>query len=137
MRQSVEHTGEAVVSEAFQEGLRQVMMDLRKLPGVAAVGVIRRDGILIDELLPRSVDAGIVAAMAAAIVGTAEMAIDELHQGTFRQSIVECQDGMIISMGAGEEALLVALLKPNVNLGLVLMTMEEQASRVGGILATR
>ncbi len=133
----MEHPDETVVSGALQEGLRQVMMDLRKLPGVAAVGIARRDGILIEELLPRSVDAGVVAAMAAAIVGTAEMAIVELHQGTFRQSIVECQNGMIISMGAGEEALLVSLLKPNVNLGLVLMTMEEQAVKVGEILAAR
>ncbi len=111
------------------------MTDIRKVPGVTAVGIVRRDGIVIDELLPRSVDARKVGAMAATIVGTAEKVVEELRQGAFQQYVIEAEEGKIVSLGAGSEALLVALVKPNANLGLALMTMEEKASQVGGILA--
>ncbi len=122
--------------QRLREGLDGVLTEIRKVPGIMAVGIIRRDGIVIDELLPRSVDARKVGAMAATIVGTAEMVVQELNQGIFQQSIIESEKGKIVSLGAGEQALLVALVKPKANLGLALVTMEEQASKVGGILGT-
>ncbi len=118
-----------------QQSLQAAMMDLRKVPGVTAVGIVRRDGFIIDDMLPHSLDRRQLAAMAAAIVGTAEMALDELGHGTFRESVVEAEGGKIISMGAGPEALLVAVVRADANLGLTLVTMEEQATKVGDILA--
>jgi predicted regulator of Ras-like GTPase activity (Roadblock/LC7/MglB family) len=113
----------------------KVMAELRQVPGITAVAIIRRDGIVIDHLLPKSVDAKKVAAMAAAIVGTSEMAATELQHARFEQSIVEAENGKIISVGAGEDALLVVLVEPRANLGLTLMTVEKQASRLGDFLA--
>ncbi len=122
--------------QRLQKDLDDVMTEIRKVPGVTAAGIVRRDGIVINDLLPQSVDARKVGAMAATIVGTAEMVVQELSQGTFQQSIIESDNGKIISIGAGDEAILVALVKPGANLGLALMTMEKQASRVGDFLAT-
>lgn len=127
---------EVSIVQRLREDLDGVMTEIRKVPGVTAVGIVRRDGIVIDELLPRSVDARKVGAMAATIVGTAEMVVQELSQGTFQQSIIESENGKIISIGAGVEAILVALVKPEANLGLALMTMEKQASKVSDFLAT-
>lgn len=110
------------------------MARVRKIPGVTAVGVVRRDGIVIDELFPKSTDARRVGAMAATIVGTSEMAVEELNRGTFEKSIVEAEQGKIIALGAGSEAILIALVKTETNLGLALMQMGEQAQRVGEIL---
>lgn len=118
-----------------RQTLQEAMMALRKVPGVTAVGIVRRDGIVVDDLLPHSLDRRQLAAMAAALVGTAEMALTELDHGTFRESVVEAEEGTIISMGAGPEALLVALARADVNLGLALVAMEEQAAKVGDILA--
>jgi predicted regulator of Ras-like GTPase activity (Roadblock/LC7/MglB family) len=119
----------------FLPQLQKVMMELRQVPGIAAVAIVRRDGIVIDHLLPRTVDARKVAAMAAAIVGTSEMAAEELQHARFEESIVESEGGKIISVGAGKDALLVVLVEPGANLGLALMAVEKQASRVGEILA--
>lgn len=115
--------------------LQQALQSVRKVPGVTAVGIVRRDGVIIDDLLPRSLDRRQLAAMAAAIVGTAEMALDELEHGTFHESVVEAEGGKIISMNAGAEAIMVAVVRADANLGLALVTMEEQATKVGGILA--
>ncbi len=126
---------EAVRLERLRQDLQQTLTDLRKLPGVTAAGIIRRDGVVIDGILPRSMNTKKLAAMAAAVVGTAEVATRELYDGVFQRSIMEAEGGKFISVGAGEGALLVALTKPTVNLGLTLMTMEEKASKVGEILA--
>lgn len=95
---------------------------------------MRRDGLVITHTLPEGVDPKIVAAMTAAIVGTSEMATVQLSQGHFERAIVESDNGKLLSVGAGEEALLVALVYRDANLGLVLMAMEKAARQVDVIL---
>jgi predicted regulator of Ras-like GTPase activity (Roadblock/LC7/MglB family) len=68
--------------------------------------------------------------MTAAIVGTSEMATIQLAQGRFQRAIIESDEGKLLSTGAGEEALLVTLVYPDANLGLVLMAMERTAKRI-------
>ncbi|MFQ5838206.1 MAG: roadblock/LC7 domain-containing protein [Thermoplasmata archaeon] len=121
--------------EHLMSDLQKAMKAVRQVPGITAVAIVRRDGIVIDHLLPKPVDARLVAAMTAAIVGTSEMATEELYHGKFLQSIVESEKGKVISVGAGDEALVVALVEPATNLGLALMTIEKQAAKVGDILA--
>lgn len=108
------------------------LMELRKVPGVLAVALVSRDGVVVDDLLPKTVDAKKLAALSAALVGTAETALKEFGRGTFNHSVVEAQEGKILSMGAGEDNLLVALVKPGSNVGLTLMTMSKHASKFDG-----
>src|SRR5438445_12083513 len=75
-----------------------------------------------------------VAAMTAAIVGTSERATIQLAQGRFVRAIIESDHGKLLSLGAGEEALLVALVYDDANLGLVLMAMERAAKQVERIM---
>src|SRR5438094_758487 len=114
--------------------LQSVLAELRRLPGILGVTIARRDGILIAHSLPNGVDPKIVAAMTAAIVGTSEMATIQLAQGRFVRAIVESDHGKLLSLGAGEEALLVALVYDDANLGLVLMALERAAKQVERIL---
>ena len=114
--------------------LQTVLAELRRLPGILGVTIARRDGILIAHSLPKNMDPKKIAAMAAAIVGTSEMATIQLSQGRFVRAIVESEQGKLLSLGAGEEALLVALVYDDANLGLVLMAMERAAKQVEEIL---
>src|SRR5437773_1753220 len=114
--------------------LQSVLAELRRLPGILGVTIARRDGILIAHSLPKTMDPKKVAAMAAAIVGTAEMATIQLAQGRFVRAIVESDHGKLLSLGAGEEALLVALVYDDANLGLVLIALERAAKQVERIL---
>jgi len=108
--------------------------DLAHVTDIKAAAVVRRDGLVITHTLPDGVDPQIVAAMTAAIVGTSEMATIQLSQGRFERAIIESDEGKLLSVGAGEEALLVALVYKDANLGLVLMAMEKTARTVDVIL---
>src|SRR3990170_348711 len=118
--------------------LDAIIEELASVTDIRAAAVVRRDGLIITHTLPDGVDPKIVAAMTAAIVGTSEMATIQLAQGRFERAIIESDDGKLLSMGAGEEALLVALVYQDANLGLVLMAMEqtakviEESLRAGG-----
>src|SRR5439155_1273108 len=114
--------------------LQTVLAELRRLPGILGVTIARRDGILIAHSPPKYMDPKNVAAMTAAIVGTSEMATIQLSQGRFVRAIVESDHGKLLSLGAGEEALLVALVYDDANLGLVLMAMERAAKQVERIM---
>src|SRR3989442_632516 len=114
--------------------LQAILTELRRLPAVLGATIARRDGILIAHALPKRMDPKNVAAMTAAIVGTSEMATIQLAQGRFVRAIIESDEGKLLSLGAGEEALLVALVYDDANLGLVLLAMERAAKQVETIL---
>lgn len=116
------------------ELLEGTLEELSHLSDIKAAAVVRRDGLVITHTLPDGVDPKVVAAMTAAIVGTSEMATVQLAQGRFERAIVESDEGKLLSVGAGEEALLVALVYKDANLGLVLMGMERAARLVDEIL---
>jgi len=121
------------VTDVWQR-LEAAMDDLAHVTDIKAAAVVRRDGLVITHTLPDGVDPRIVAAMTAAIVGTSEMATIQLSQGRFERAIIESDEGKLLSLGAGEEALLVALVYKDANLGLVLMAMEKTARLVDVIL---
>lgn len=114
--------------------LEETIDELSHVTDIKSAAVVRRDGLVVTHTLPEGVDPRIVAAMTAAIVGTSEMATVQLAQGRFVRAIVESDDGKLLSLGAGEEAILVALVYDDANLGLVLMAMERAAKRVEDIL---
>ncbi len=66
--------------------------------------------------------------MAASIIGTSEMAVGEMEQGGFREVIVESDEGTVLGIGAGEEAILVVLVRRDANLGLILLNMKKCAA---------
>jgi len=116
------------------ERIAETIDELSHLSDIKSAAVVRRDGLVVTHTLPDGVDPRIVAAMTAAIVGTSEMATVQLSQGRFIRAIVESEEGKLLSLGAGEEALLVALVYDDANLGLVLMAMERAAKEVEEIL---
>jgi len=116
------------------ERIEETIDELSHLTDIKSAAVVRRDGLVVTHTLPDGVDPKIVAAMTAAIVGTSEMATIQLSQGRFGRAIVESEEGKLLSLGAGEEAFLVALVYDDANLGLVLMAMERAAKQVEEIL---
>ena len=75
-----------------------------------------------------------IAAMAAAIVGTSEMAAIEMGLGLFNQSIVDTHIGKMMATGAGEEAILVTMLRNEANMGLIHLSVDRAVQSIAGIL---
>ncbi|MFA5895578.1 MAG: roadblock/LC7 domain-containing protein [Thermoplasmata archaeon] len=114
--------------------LQAVLQELRRIPDILAVAIARRDGLLIAHALPKSMDPKRIAAMAASIVGTSEMAAEEMGQGGFLQSIVDSVNSKMLATGAGEEAILVTMVRTDANMGLVLISVEKAIQTIATIL---
>ncbi len=111
-----------------------ILGSLESLSDIQAAGIVRRDGLMIASSLPKEMDARTIAAMTAAIVGTAETCTAELHLGRFLQVIIEAEKGKLIATGAGGEAILFCLVSASGNLGLVLLEMGRAAQQVSSQL---
>jgi len=115
--------------------LQTVLAELRRLPDILGVTIPRRDGILIAHALPKVMDPKKIAAMAAAIVGTSEMAAVEMGLGSVTQSIVDTHIGKMMATGAGEEAILVTMLRNEANMGLILLSVDKAVHSIAEILS--
>jgi predicted regulator of Ras-like GTPase activity (Roadblock/LC7/MglB family) len=115
---------------AEKKELEDVLKELEKIGDIIGSAIVRRDGLLIASSLPSEVNARAVAAMAAAIVGTSETSTKELEIGEFQQVVVNASEGQYVAIGAGEEAILIALLRKNANIGLILLEMEKAAKKI-------
>ncbi|MEM0437733.1 MAG: roadblock/LC7 domain-containing protein [Candidatus Micrarchaeia archaeon] len=117
-----------------RQELEAVLADLRKVGDVDATAIVRRDGLMVASDMPNYVDARTIAAMTAALVGTAETSSGELKLGTFGQVIVESGEGKLVATGAGDLAIIACLVSKNANLGLVLLSMDKASKKVAQII---
>ncbi len=120
--------------DAIHPKLVAVLQDLRRIPDVIAVALARRDGLLIAHVLPKSMDPKRIAAMAASIVGTSEMAAGEMGLGSFFQSIVDSGGGKMLATGAGEEGILITIVRTDANMGLVLLSVGRAVQAISDLL---
>src|SRR5256886_7244435 len=114
--------------------LQAVLAELRRLPGILGATIARRDGILIAHSLPKNMDPKKIAAMAAAIVGTSEMAAIEMGLGLFNQSIVDTHIGKMMATGAAAEAILVTMLRNEPNMSPIHLIVDRAVQSIAGIL---
>ena len=116
------------------EKLMTILKNLRHEGDIEGSSVISRDGLIIASDVLQDVDTKTFAAMSAAMTGAAETASSELKRGNPEQIIVDSKPGSIIAIGAGKKAILVCLIKPKANLGLVLLNMNKESKKITGIL---
>jgi len=120
-----------------KEQIELILADLRKAGDIEASAVVRRDGLMISSDLPARVESRTVAAMTAALVGTAETFSGELKRGTFQEVMVDSEKGKIVAIGAGRLAILVCLMRQEGNLGYVLLSMERAAKAIESVLSEK
>ncbi|KYC52861.1 MAG: Roadblock/LC7 domain protein [Candidatus Methanofastidiosum methylothiophilum] len=101
---------------------------------VQASAVVSTDGLIIASELPQDVEEDRVAAMSAAMLSLGERTSKELMKGSLEQVFVKGQDGYILLMGAGDEAVLTALAKKDAKLGLVFLDMKRAADKISEVI---
>ena len=117
-----------------KEKLTKILEELDAIGDVVGSAVISTDGLCIASNIKEGTDVDIFAAMSAAMQGAAETAVSELKQGNLRQIIVDADEGKIITISAGENAILVILAKPDINLGLVLLELGKASGKILDVL---
>ncbi len=108
--------------------LNKTLSNLHTDSSIEASAIVSRNGILVTSNAPG--DARVFAAMAATVLGAAEITAEGLDREVPKRMIVESRHGRLIIMGAGRKMLLVALVKPNANLGMLLMQLDATVGEI-------
>jgi len=125
------------VPSATLQRIGEVLGTLRRLPGVEGAAVARRDGVMVSQLLPRTSDPRRVASISAGLVGTSDMAAEEIGRREASHTIIATLEGDIVARKVGEEHVLTVILRPEANLGLVLLHIGRASEELKLILNPR
>jgi len=90
---------------------------------VEASAVVSVDGLIIASALPSDATEDRVAAMSAAMLSLGERIAMELGRGALEQVYVKGDQGYVILMSVGDEAVLTVLAHSRAKLGLVFLEM--------------
>jgi predicted regulator of Ras-like GTPase activity (Roadblock/LC7/MglB family) len=101
---------------------------------VEAAAVVTADGLPMASALPPEVEEDRLAAMSAALITLGERAADNLGKGGLAQVFVEGEDGYVVLMAAGYDAVLVCVTTKGTKVGLVLFELRRAAERIADIM---
>lgn len=100
------------------------LRDLRvSTPDIEASAIVSVDGLVIASDLPADVEEDRVSAMSAAMISLGERIASELGRGKLDQVYVRGDNGYVVLMSVGEEAVLTSLARQDAKLGLVFLDM--------------
>lgn len=117
----------------------QLMVDrLRDLqassPDIEASAVVSVEGLIIASALQQDVEEDRVSAMSAAMLSLGERIASELGRGSLNQVYIRGENGYVILMAVGEEAVLTTLARRQAKLGLILLDMRRAAESLTKLL---
>ena len=129
--------------QRFKEGtmsridhLNQVLADLQAISGdIEACAVVSVDGLIMASNLPRGLEEDSVAAMSAVMLSMGERTALELERGTAEQLFVKGDAGYVVTMRAGDDAVLLVMARKVAKLGLVFLDLSRAALKVQHLLA--
>ncbi|MBU7016176.1 MAG: roadblock/LC7 domain-containing protein [Theionarchaea archaeon] len=115
--------------------LTDLLKDLEATtPDIEASAVVSVDGLMIASALPQDVEEDRVAAMSAAMLSLGERTAKELARGDLSEVYVKGENGYVLLMAAGENAVLTALAREGAKLGLVFLDMKRTAEEVATLV---
>jgi Uncharacterized distant relative of homeotic protein bithoraxoid len=114
--------------------IREFTTALRRRPGVEAVIVSGRDGLLIEGAVGDALDLQDLAARVPSFVTEAAGLGDASRLGDFVTGILEHDKGYAIISSIGNDALLTVLTSKSVELGSLLFDVRSQRSSIGSLV---
>ena len=111
------------------------LRDLRVItPDIEASAVVSVDGLTIASDLPADVEEDRVSAMSAAMLSLGERIASELGRGVLDQVYIRGNEGYVILMSIGDDAVLTALARKGAKLGLIFLDMRRAAADLRALL---
>jgi predicted regulator of Ras-like GTPase activity (Roadblock/LC7/MglB family) len=115
------------------EGINKELAKFETVNGILGLAVVDENGLTIISRLQRSVDERKFGAMAATIHGAMETAIIPFREDLLNL-IIEYTDSQIIIMSFKTKIVLVVLIEMEVDLGFMLLEMEEILKNINSII---
>ena len=113
--------------------IRDVVAALHERDGVDAVLVVGSDGLVIDSRARGDVDGeGVAALLPTAVRGVADLGAAG-HRGAFTTGVLEFDGGLALIATLTDEAVLIILVAPGVNVGTLLFDIQRHRSALAGL----
>jgi uncharacterized protein len=116
----------------------QMIARLRDLaassPDVEASAVVSVDGLTMASALPPQVEEDRVAAMSAAMLSLGERIANELGRGNLDQVYIKGENGYVVLMSVGNDAVLTVLARQQAKLGLLFLDMRRATEDLAALL---
>lgn len=117
------------------ERLTYLLNDLEgAAPDIEASAVVSVDGLMIVSALPQDMEKDRVATMSAAMLSLGERTARELARGGLSEVYVKGENGYVILMASGENAVLTAMAREDAKLKLVFLDMKRTAEEVAKLV---
>jgi len=114
--------------------IRDLTVAIRQRPGIEAVIVLGRDGLLIDAQSTIPVNPEDLAARIPGLVASADEIGHTTGRGEMRLSLVEHENGYAIISSVGDDALLCVLTDSMADLGMLLYDVRRHRQAIASIL---
>ncbi|MCK4841866.1 MAG: roadblock/LC7 domain-containing protein [Methylococcales bacterium] len=101
---------------------------------IEASGVISSDGLMMASVLPANLDEDRVGAMSAAMLSLGDRTAQELNRGDLEQVLIKGDNGYVLMIYAGDEAVLTVMAKSNAKLGLIFLDVKRAAESISELL---
>ena len=103
-------------------------------PDVEASAVVSVDGLTMASALPPQVEEDRVAAMSAAMLSLGERIANELGRGNLDQVYIKGENGYVVLMSVGSEAVLTVLARQQAKLGLLFLDMRRATEDLAALI---
>ncbi len=121
-------------NELMSKNLNEELERLEKFSDIIGTALVNRNGLLISSRLPRDIDERRFGALAATMFEAIETATSSLEFNQIKNLTVEYQDYQFIVVEVDHNTILVSLIDLNVDLGLILIEIEEFVSNIKKII---
>ena len=93
-------------------------------PDVEGSAIVSVDGLSIASALHQEIEEDRVSAMSAAMLSLGERIASELGRGILEQVYIRGENGYVLLMAVGDEAVLTVMARKEAKLGLILLDMK-------------
>ncbi|MEM3455112.1 MAG: roadblock/LC7 domain-containing protein [Candidatus Micrarchaeia archaeon] len=114
------------------EQLSLVLKEIKSSGDVEASVIMRRDGVIISSDFQDVSSKNL--SVISSLISVAELSSLELKRGVFQEMMIESENGKIILINAGKNAVLLSFVKKEGNIGFILITLESAAKKIQSIL---
>jgi hypothetical protein len=114
--------------------IRDLVNAIRQREGVEAAVVLGRDGLLIDSQSVPGLDAEDLAARIPAIIGPADELGEAISSGALLTAVLEYRTGLAIISVLNADAILVVLVRPEANVGLLLFELRRNREHIAALV---
>jgi predicted regulator of Ras-like GTPase activity (Roadblock/LC7/MglB family) len=117
--------------EATTVAVKAVLHDLlESSPYIRATAIVRVSGLTVEAIMPPAIEEERVSAMAAVMLLLGERITEAMQTGRLDKVYIKGEDGHIILMAVGRQAVLTVMATDKAPLGLLFMEMRAASRRL-------